>query len=138
MFFPTVTVFRGTFLIPVFADPSTGNAFVGSFTLPAGKWQLVWTVSTLGGSATSATIVFADDGVVIDRSLPGDAVTLKDLRMVSPTQWAAGIDNRVQEVGGVVQYTLNLRSIGGTATVGFRFPHDPTIFISKDPIDPPV
>lgn len=138
MFFPTVTVFRGTLLIPIFADPSTGKAFVGSFTLPAGKWQLIWTLCTLGGSPTSATAVFAEDGVVFGSPLPGASITVKDVRMVSPTQWVTDIDNQVKELGGVISYTLNLRAIGGAATVGFRFPHDPTIFVSKDPIDPPA
>jgi hypothetical protein len=141
MFFPTVTVFRRTLLIPVYVDLDATTAeptvYPGSCMLPTGDWQLIWTLCTLGSSAPDTGIVFAEsDGVKIEHGLPGGSITQGPSWRQSPTQWIAEIGNQVKELGGVIQYDLKLRT-SAEEDLHFRFVHDPSIFVSKDPIEIP-
>ncbi len=129
---PEYSVFSDTYVIPVIVHPPVlGNpeakVYCPTFILPKGLSRIVWNLVTLGPRVA----VFAEEGI---SELLDGPYKLTDSAAVSPTQWTAHLRHDCPQLFDGIAYRINFHFTDDTENL---YQHDPTIVVSRDPIEPP-
>lgn len=144
---PVSTLCNRTLIVPLAVVPpleegGDPSLLCAPFIVPQGSWTIVWNLVTLSAPrgaedppALQATFA-AGRGIL---PVFGQELRLLNCWQLSPTQWAASIVNEIEKRADAVTYDIAFDYGGKNG--GYRSQdvchHDPTIVVTKDPIEPP-
>lgn len=125
---PTITFNLGsreiTIQTVVFRTASGVDHLTPPCAVPQGPWTVLFELE-FDPSMDNQSVPI--DGITQSSSTPESIIVISQPSEVSSTVWQFSLTNPVSDVNSI-SYQL---SVGGV-------PHDPTIAVVKDPLDPPV
>jgi hypothetical protein len=144
---PVPTLCNRTLFVPLAVLPpaekgGTPTLLCPTFVVPQGEWTIVWNLVTLNpqrGADDPEPLqarFAAGKGIL---PIVGQELHTTISWAISPTQWAASIVNQIEKRVDAITYDVAIEYGDGNDAYESKkiCHHDPTIVVSKDPIEPP-
>ncbi len=152
MFAPGVSIFKDTIVVTIAVFPplpgeTDPRLCCAPFIVPKGNWTIVWNLVTVQDSPRESNVQLAyatfPDEMGIYLLLSQD-INFDSSNRVSETQWVTSlpcyIDKKVYALSYVIKFNYGPANNRASFSSENRkvIDHDPTIVVSKDPIEPPI
>lgn len=141
MFSPTACIFKNNIIVPIAVVPRANalpQLVCQPFVVPKGTWRIIWNLVTIfePESPQSEYATFPEENPI--NPAPGSDPHFTNPEPISDTQWAVSITVGDEEaLARPIPYLIDFLYSGESFNSRKLIRHDPTIVVSKDPIEPP-
>jgi hypothetical protein len=141
---PSYSIFSRTFVVPVMITPPANadqclKVSCEPIIVPPGRWKIVWNLIVADLKLASPAKLDRKEGI---QTLLKPGYYLTDSVWISETQWEAMLEHDCKILVDAISYEICFTY--GTSNHLYRttdrrlIRHDPTIVVSRDPVEPPT